>query len=151
MVICCGIFVLLVALKLLLPGGKIAEFNEQLSIVMEQNMDVRAVFSAVGRAFNGEEHAMREVYQAVFSPDETYEMQHASALLPEARITAMDTLRIYRHSMEGASATTETDTGEQQVSTLADVLYSDRNLPENVVLFSFTNQKTTGQRSISEK
>ena len=97
-------------------------------------MDVRAVFSAVGRAFNGEEHAMREVYQAVFSPDETYEMQHASALLPEARITAMDTLRIYRHSMEGASATTETDTGEQQVSTLAYVLYSDRNLPENVSL-----------------
>ena len=50
---CGGIFVLLVAAKLLLPD-QMARWNQTLSSVMEQNMDVQAVFSAVGRAVSGE-------------------------------------------------------------------------------------------------
>ena len=64
LVACGGIFVALVAAKLLLPA-KMAGFNEKLSAAMERNMDVQAVFSAVGRAFSGEE-GVAEVYQAVF-------------------------------------------------------------------------------------
>lgn len=46
---CGGIFVLLVAAKILLPD-QMKQWNQTLSGVMEQNMDVQAVFSAVGRA-----------------------------------------------------------------------------------------------------
>ncbi len=68
LVACGSVFVLLVAVKLLLPA-KMAVFNEKLTAVMEQNMDVQAVFSAVGRAFSGEEGSgVGEVYQAVFHP-----------------------------------------------------------------------------------
>ncbi len=56
LIACGGIFVFLVAAKLLLPA-RMAEFNERLSVLMAQNMDVQAVFSAVGRAFSGEDPA----------------------------------------------------------------------------------------------
>ena len=68
LVACGGIFVALVAAKLLLPA-RMEAFNEKLSAAMERNMDVQAVFSAVGRAFSGEE-SVAGVYQAVFHPEE---------------------------------------------------------------------------------
>ena len=49
LVACGSIFVLLVAVKLLLPG-KVAQLNSRLSDMMARNIDVQAVFSAVGRA-----------------------------------------------------------------------------------------------------
>ena len=147
LVICGSVFVLLVAAKLLLPG-KMAQLNAALSRAMEQNMDVEAVFSAVGRAFAGEndvEGTVDEVYRAVFHPDEAGEALEtsASAALP-ADSLALDSLRAYLPA--DAAAETE-DTGEADptaeeeaagaadaVSSLAYVLYSDQNLPENVSL-----------------
>ena len=77
LVACGSIFVALVAAKLLLPA-RMAAFNEKLSAAMERNMDVQAVFSAVGRAFSGEEGVL-EVYQAVFRPqDEAVQTGSAS-------------------------------------------------------------------------
>ena len=68
LVACGSIFVLLVAVKLLLPG-RMAQVNAML----EQNIDVQAVFSAVGRAVSGEadvDVALQDMYQAVFDPQE---------------------------------------------------------------------------------
>ena len=62
---CGGIFVLLVAAKLLLPD-QMKQWNQTLSGVMEQNMDVQAVFSAVGRAVSGESDVngtLEDVYE----------------------------------------------------------------------------------------
>ena len=53
LVACGSIFVLLVAVKLLLPG-RMAQVNAKLTGMLEQNIDVQAVFSAVGRAVSGE-------------------------------------------------------------------------------------------------
>ena len=71
LVICGSVFVLLVAVKLLLPG-RMAALNATLSDALQQNMDLQAVFSAVGRTFSGEEDwtgAAEEVYRAVFEPE----------------------------------------------------------------------------------
>ena len=53
---------------------------------MEQNVDVRAVFSAVGRAFAGESDvggAAREVYRAVFHPETPGQVLETAAVLRE--------------------------------------------------------------------
>lgn len=133
--VCAGIFVLLVVIKLLLPG-RMAQINQFLSGRMEQNVDVRAVFSAVGRAFAGESDvsgAARDVYQAVFHPEAPGEALETAVLteLPEA--SAMDTLRTYREE-EGMPETGGQEQESGEVSTLAYVLYSDQNLPSNVSL-----------------
>lgn len=92
---CCGVFVLLVAVKLLLPG-RLAQVNGALTGLLERNIDVAGVFSAVGRAVSGEADvsvALEDVYQAVFSPAEEAPAVEASAgasgqavdlVLPEA-------------------------------------------------------------------
>ena len=72
MMISAVIFVLLVAAKLLLPA-RMSGFNQKLSGVMEQNIDVAEVFSSVGRAFSKEgnvRQAFGDAYQAVFHPQE---------------------------------------------------------------------------------
>lgn len=155
LVACGGIFVALVAAKLLLPA-KMAGFNEKLSAAMERNMDVQAVFSAVGRAFSGEEGGgVGEVYQAVFHPQEeavhtgaksqrkvgTFSgaeegdaLMRTTARTPKLRDSAaMETLRSFRaepetHIQEEASILE----GAQTASNLAYVLYSQENLPEGV-------------------
>lgn len=144
LVACGTIFVLLVAAKLLLPA-RMEQFGEKLSGAMEQNMDVRAVFSAVGRAFAGENDiggAAEEVYQAVFHPgDDGEALETAAAPLPLQDDMALDLLREYRSEPEEAGQE-EPPEAEQpaaqaeqsQVSTLAYILYSDQNLPENVSL-----------------
>lgn len=142
LVACSGIFVLLVAAKLLLPA-KMAQFNERLSGALRQNMDVKAVFSAVGRAITGEDNAggaMEDVYQAVFHPEKGETMETAALEgLPLDESAALDDLREYR--MKSLTADQQTAEGEAdakteqtEVSTLAYVLYSDRNLPEDVSL-----------------
>lgn len=140
LVACGGIFVALVAAKLLLPA-KMAGFNEKLSAAMERNMDVQAVFSAVGRAFSGEE-GVAEVYQAVFHPQE--EAVQTGAISSEdlpinmtARTAklrdgaALDTLRSFR-AEEALPAAPEPEMTAQSASNLAYVLYSQENLPEGV-------------------
>ena len=96
-------------------------------------MDVQAVFSAVGRAFSGEEDAAEDVYQAVFHPEASQPLQTA-ALLPEGT-SALDTLRQYRQET-GDAAVPQAEAVEQEesVSPLSYVLYSDETLPEGVSL-----------------
>lgn len=140
LVACGGIFVALVAAKLLLPA-RMPAFNEKLSAVMEQNIDVQAVFNAVGRAFSGEE-GVEGVYQAVFHPQEAASGTEASS---EAALTslktsarpvklrdsgALDALRSYRAEPE--SPAPEPADGSPSASNLAYVLYSQENLPNSV-------------------
>ena len=73
LVVCGTVFVLLVAAKLLLPD-RMARINEAISRAMEQNVDVQAVFSAVGRAVSGQGavgKALNDAYTAVFGPQDT--------------------------------------------------------------------------------
>lgn len=142
LVACGSIFVLLVAVKLLLPG-KMAQLNQHLSSALRQNMDVQEVFSAVGRAFSGEADVggtLQDVYQAVFHPQEPGEALETAAVdglpLQEAS-AALDTLRAYRTGEAEPSAPPAEEGGAEKspqaaVSTLSYVQYSDRNLPENV-------------------
>ena len=136
LVACGSMFVLLVAVKLLLPG-KMAAFSGKLTGAMERNIDVQAVFSAVGRAFSGEEDAAQEVYQAVFRPEEA-ELRKASALLPEDAM-ALESLQVYRQAAEEVLESTDeeppaAEEPQSEVEALAYVLYSDQNLPEDVSL-----------------
>lgn len=144
LVACGGIFVALVAAKLLLPA-RMAAFNEKLSAVMEQNMDVQAVFSAVGRAFAGEEGLrVEEVYQAVFHPQASREedpgltaMKAASRPLKLQDSAALEALRSFRGASEAAGALVSEGSPEAAealppASNLAYVLYSQENLPEGV-------------------
>ena len=159
LVACGAIFVLLVAVKLLLPG-KMDAVNARLSGLLHQNMDVQAVFSAVGDAVTGEQDvggSLREVYQAVFRPQEEDggAVETAGPALALETPSALDSLMVFRPAAgEGTAASsdaaeaadpekttgTETagaETAEEtgaEVSTLAYVLYSDNNLPENVNL-----------------
>ena len=136
LVACGSIFVALVAAKLLLPG-KMEGFNAKLSAAMERNMDVQAVFSAVGRAFSGEE-SVAEVYQAVFHPqEEAVQTAVSSDGVPEMTDTrtpklrdaaALEALRSFRAEPEAPAPEPEARTA----SNLAYVLYSQENLPEGV-------------------
>ena len=166
MVVCCGVFVALVAVKLLLPG-RLSQVNDQLSGALERNIDMEAVFSAVGRAVSGEADvgiALQDMYQAVFNPQEDTSAVEASAAVGEAatlQIPApIDALRAFRTGtggsdgylppLEGWSETVGTaeESGDEgtgltqtaasaatpEASSLAYVLYSAENLPENVCL-----------------
>lgn len=138
LVACGSIFVALVAAKLLLPA-KMAGFNEKLSAAMERNMDVQAVFSAVGRAFSGEEDVM-EVYQAVFHPQDQAVRTGAAAQeegttvrAPKLRdAAALETLRSYRAASEAPEPEASPKPEAAPASNLAYVLYSKENLPEGV-------------------
>ena len=129
LVACGGIFLVIVAAKLVLPGH-LTTLRARLREVMEQNMDVREVFSAVGQAAAGEksmDKTLDEVYRAVFSPGEDIRQTAAPAVVPELpENEAMDSLRSFRTGREA-------ETPEQALAEdLAFVLYSDQNLPENV-------------------
>ena len=147
LVACGGIFVALVAAKLLLPA-RMEAFNEKLSAAMERNMDVQAVFSAVGRAFSGEE-SVAGVYQAVFHPeagavqtgalspaDSPPKMTARAVQLRDG--AALEVLRRFRPETPSQAEAAETETeaegagGIQSASNLAYVLYSQENLPEGV-------------------
>ena len=94
LVACASIFVLLVAVKLLLPG-RIAPVSEKLAEALARNMDVQAVFSAVGRAASGEEDrdsALEDVYQAVFQPQEEREEAAETSAAPESGLETLQDL-----------------------------------------------------------
>lgn len=156
--VACGcVFVALVAAKLLLPA-KMAVFNAKLSAAMERNMDVQAVFSAVGRAFSGEEGGgVEEVYQAVFHPQEAASPAEAAlqtgdshqagpslAALKTRTVrlldgAALEVLQSYRGDASGAKDSSDPESapapeGEADASDLAYILYSQENLPESVSL-----------------
>lgn len=136
LVICGSIFVLVVAVKLLLPSH-MAQINQMLSGAMERNMDVKAVFSAIGGAFSDEkelEDTMKEVYQAVLKPQDVPQPQEIGAV-DSNTAGAMEMLRQYRivEAIQDQRALGEqTEVEALQVSSLAYVLYSDQNLPDCV-------------------
>ena len=164
LVACGSIFVLLGAVKLPLPG-RMAQVNAKLTGMLEQNIDVQAVFSAVGRAVSGEadvDVALQDMYQAVFDPQEDSAVEvsapaggEAVSLQLPAAIAPLRAFRTGTGSSDGwldlpaaASQTAETaqtaeadqtaetaetaSQGAAEASTLAYVLYSDQNLPDNV-------------------
>ena len=70
--ICASAFVILVGVKLF-SGDHAVTLRERLSEAMGRNMDIQAVFSAVGERFAGDDDgsdAARRIYQAVFRPEE---------------------------------------------------------------------------------
>ena len=153
LIACGGIFVFLVAAKLLLPA-RMAEFNERLSVLMAQNMDVQAVFSAVGRAFSGEDpaEAAEEVYEAVFHPQAQPAVKNRTLRLHDGG--ALATLQLHRgtedlpEAAEPEDNAAPEDTPEpvpededgtksdpepaEDPANMAYVLYSEENLPEGV-------------------
>jgi len=135
LVACSSMFVLLVAIKLLLPA-RLAPWQAQMEAALQKNMDVQAVFSAVAQAVGGEKDAtetMSDVYQAVFKPQETKEVietvmvTHDEVLMTEE--LAINRLRAFRLEQAELFSATEAETA---VPASTDVLYSDENLPENV-------------------
>lgn len=120
LVVCGSIFVVLVAVKLLLPDT-LSAFRESLSGALERNIDVQAVFSAVGRAFSGEEEGAQDIYQAVFGAEKEETAVLTAATLTQP-LTAMDALRQYRPEVS--------DARPQELPPF--VLYSEENLPEGV-------------------
>ena len=143
LVACGTVFVLLVAAKLALPA-RMERFNAKLAEVLSRNMDVQAVFSAVGRGIAGDgSGAAEEVYQAVFHPEASGGAAVETALAMPDELPAMDMLREYQTALPDTVPKEETTSEAQpaqesptqtEVSTLAYVLYSDKNLPEDVSL-----------------
>jgi len=69
--VCGTVFVLLVAVKLLLPA-RVQWLSQHVGSALERNVDVTEVFSAVGRMFAGEEDGgWEDLYQSVFHPEDT--------------------------------------------------------------------------------
>ena len=129
---CSGIFVLLVAVKLLLPG-KMARINHRLSALLNRNMDVQAVFSALGRAASGEgEHLAEEVYQAVFQPEQAVPASAAERSAAGEAAPQEETQREATPQEETQQDAAAEETAA--VSEMAYVLYSEKNLPEHVKL-----------------
>ena len=143
LVACGTAFVLRVAAKLALPA-RMERFNAKLAEVLSRNMDVQAVFSAVGRGIAGDgSGAAEEVYQAVFHPEASGGAAVESARAMPDELPAMDMLREYQTALPDTVPKEETTSEAQpaqesptqtEVSTLAYVLYSDKNLPEDVSL-----------------
>lgn len=139
-VICCAVFVLMVAVKLLLPG-KMTVVNARIDAAMEHNMDVKAAFSAVGSLFTEKKtvnNLVGEVYQAVFQIEEPRGIQTAAQYSFESPI-ALSELQHYRientEKTEEIEQPSENDTAnltQEESARLTYVLYSDQNLPENV-------------------
>ena len=127
LVACGSIFVLLVAAKLALPA-QMERFNEKLSAALSSNMDVQAVFSALGRGLSGDaDSAAEEVYQAVFHPAEARETAAQAALPMPQETPAMDALREQREKA------LVSETTEEQALTIAEYFRDERR--QDVLLF----------------
>lgn len=159
--VCAVAFAFLVAVKLLLPA-RMGQVRNSISALMEQNMDVTEVFSAVGRAVSGEEsvrETMGDVYQAVFFPDGKAVETSApagSAQTPAAAMRTPDAASsagegvtektaaaspassssAARESAANSEKTAAAASGAQDAAAqkLSKVLYSENNLPQNVSL-----------------
>lgn len=131
LLVCGSLFVALVAVKVLLPG-RLETVNQKLSQVLHQNMDVQAVFSAIGRTFSGETNG-REVFQAVFGPEgQTIAVEYPTSMQitqePEAAF------HLLRSCQDIEMPKTAQEEQQEAVSTLAYIQYSNQNLPEHVSL-----------------
>ena len=146
LVICGSVFVLLVAVKLLIPA-KIEWLSQRLTSLMSQNMDIAEVFSAVGRGISGEttlDGALNEVYQAVFAPEQISVVSETLLAQPGFSLRSpLEDLRTFADGegnstdwlMDPAKAVVDagTESGSQgETMNLSYILYSEENLPANV-------------------
>lgn len=76
-VVCGGVFVVLVALKLLLPEA-MAAVRGTVGAWLVRDADFVSAFAAVGRAVSGEARALEDAYVAVFGAEETDGAREAS-------------------------------------------------------------------------
>ncbi len=130
LVVCCGVFVLLVAAKLLLPG-KMEQINVRIHNAMRQNIDVQAVFSAVGRTFT-EDLDGNDLYQAVFGPKEAaIPVDHRTPIKVETKPS--DAMQ-FMHQCRNQTREKQFDEKGKSAATLACIQYSQENLPANVSL-----------------
>lgn len=139
--VCCGIFVLLVSVKLLLPE-QLPKIRQSVSTVMDRNMDVGQVFSAVGGLVTGREpveKSLEEVYQAVFAPEqpenETETTAEPDAVETETELPDAPTAPLETAASVGEAAERPAETeGTEEPMALSYVLYSGENLPENATM-----------------
>ena len=131
LMICGGVFVLLVAAKLLLPE-KMAAFNQKLSAAMTESMDVQAVFSAVGDLFAQKgttvSEAADDVYQAVFHSKTAAEKTVAGG----SAALSLSELRNWKNQSQARETVPPAGDEVSQGEAADLVLYSDEDLPENV-------------------
>ena len=82
-IVCGAVFVVLVALKLLLPSA-MADVRATVGRWLARDADFVSAFSAVGRAVSGEARALEDAYVAVFGAEEAREVAGEAAVeLPE--------------------------------------------------------------------
>lgn len=114
--ICGGIFVCLVAAKMLFPEW-MEPLGSRAAAVLERNIDVQAVFSALGKSVSGSGNkVVEEVYQAVFGAKGAEELTVVQVGEPH-------------FALERLHAVYEAGEREEQMSV---ILYSEENLPEDV-------------------
>jgi murein DD-endopeptidase MepM/ murein hydrolase activator NlpD len=155
--VCGTVFVLLVAVKFLLPA-RVQWLSQYVGGALERSVDVTEVFSTVGRMFAGEEDGgWEDLYQSVFHPEDdtavpTGAIDNAAdstvgnlvihSLLkdsdswltappmqdtPESETTSESSAETSRSPAEEK---TGTEAGSAQK--LSYILYSNRTLPDNV-------------------
>lgn len=126
--VCGAVFVLLVAVKLLLPA-RMAWLSSHMRGALERSMDVTEVFSAAGRWFAGDgQEGLEELYRSVFLP-QADDALPASAPAEEARTAGKS-----RDRTTGADDVSAPEDGDEQAQQLSYLLYSSRTLPEDVSL-----------------
>lgn len=130
LMICGSIFVLMVGVKLLLPG-KLSVVGGKVSTAIERNMDVAQVFSAVGELVSGEKdvgQSLEDVYQAVFAPEEATVQKTGGEPLPaKGQVKQIGTA-----GQEDRTAAPLDGAEGQEALELSSVWYSAENLPDNV-------------------
>lgn len=102
-----AVFLTVAAVRLLLPEAA-GPLGEQLTQIMDQNIDVEGVFSAVGRTFSqkgGVQQTLDDAYQAVFHPGTGHlDSSTAAGTLADSGDLSEDLLRLRRFaSGEGSS------------------------------------------------
>ncbi|BAK99752.1 putative metalloendopeptidase [Oscillibacter valericigenes Sjm18-20] len=155
--VCGTVFVLLVAVKLLLPA-RVQWLSQHVGGALERSVDVTEVFSAVGRMFAGDKDGgWEDLYQSVFHPEDaaavpTGAIDNAAepttgnlvicSFLKDSDgwLTAppMQDMPESKTATEASPAEEKTESeSEPQSETgsaqkLSYILYSNRTLPENV-------------------
>jgi len=135
LVVAGAIFVLLTALKLLLPEG-MTVFAGNLQQNLGENADFKAAFSAVGEAIAGEQSvgdSLQEAYTAVFAPQK-YHAQQAAAVYAMSQAVELPAMRL-RGRLADSGKTVTDGAGEVAATTdIADhsLIYFGAAPPANV-------------------
>ncbi|WP_241426671.1 M23 family metallopeptidase [Dysosmobacter acutus] len=146
--ICAAVFFSMVVIKLVLPQ-RMVQLRETLNSVMEQNMDVKAVFSAVGRGISGEQGlsgTLEEVYQAVFHPQDGEAVETAAWDLG-----LEETQALLNQSAQGwQPASWRVETGEGEETTESGNVTQEPEESAQPVESGETAGETAGQATVSQ-